>query len=186
VRIYRYDELVQTRTVTGTSHTERGPEDAGLLWGMYTVKVAAVNANGDASEDAETGLLTVGLTGKLEAAPLTAGGIGNMTLTWQQPAADPDPPQTVFYARVRGSDWIECCIAQQALHCSKPGTLKMAAGTCCCYHRLTPAINATCRSTTLRAPPFSLSASRWRAPPATALLRRRLSRRFPCRLESTR
>lgn len=101
MRIYRYGELVQTRTVTGTSHTERGPEDAGLLWGMYTVKVAAVNANGDDSKEVETGLLTVGLTGKLEAAPQAATGIGNLTLTWRQPAADPDPPKTVFYARVR-------------------------------------------------------------------------------------
>lgn len=100
MRIYRYGELVQTRTVTGTSHIERGPDDAGLLWGMYTVKVAAVNANGDAGEEAETDPLTVGLTGKPDT-PTAEGGIGNMTLTWRQPAADPDPPRTVFYARVR-------------------------------------------------------------------------------------
>lgn len=90
-----------TRSVAGTSHTERGLEDLGLLWGMYTVHVAAVNANGDAGEEAETGALTVGLTGQLAASPTTATGIGNMTLTWEQPAADPDPPRTVFYAMVR-------------------------------------------------------------------------------------
>lgn len=100
VRIHRYGELVQTRTVSGTSHIERGPDDAGLLWGMYTVKVAAVNANGDAGEEAETDPLIVGLTGKPDT-PNAEGGIGNLTLTWRQPAADPDPPRTAFYARVR-------------------------------------------------------------------------------------
>lgn len=102
MRIYRYGELVQTRTVTGTSHTERGPEDAGLLWGMYTVKVAAVSANGVAGEEATAGPLMVGKPGKLAAAPATQGGIGNLTLTWLPPDADPDPASTLFYAMVGG------------------------------------------------------------------------------------
>lgn len=99
VRIYRSGELVYTRTQNAptVSHTETD-----LDLGMYTVKVAAVSANGVAGEEATVGPLTVGKPGKLAAAPTTQGGIGNLTLTWLKPEADPDPPSTLFFAMVGG------------------------------------------------------------------------------------
>ncbi|PRW20837.1 Ig-like domain repeat [Chlorella sorokiniana] len=96
VRIYRSGELVQTRTATAptVSHTETG-----LGWGMYTVEVAAVSANGVIGPGVETSPLTVGKPGKPDA-PTTVGGIGTLTLTWQKPAADPDPASTAFFAKI--------------------------------------------------------------------------------------
>ena len=107
VLIYRNGdtETTYTRTVSGTTHTERGPGDAGLQWGMYTVKVAAVSANGASSDPAKAGPLTVGKPSKPAAAPTATGGIGNLTLDWQKPAEDPDPANTVFYAKVGRCSW---------------------------------------------------------------------------------
>lgn len=97
MRIYRSGELVQTRTVAAptTTHTETG-----LGWGMYTVAVAAVNANGAAGDEATTGDLTVGVPGKLAAAPATTTGIGSMALAWVAPTDDPAPAATAFFAKV--------------------------------------------------------------------------------------
>lgn len=98
VRIKRSGELVHTRTVTApaTTHTENS-----LGWGMYTVEVAAVSDNGVTGQDATTSPLTVGAPGKLAAAPSATGGIGNLTLEWEKPADNPDPANTVFFAKVR-------------------------------------------------------------------------------------
>ena len=90
------NQRVRNATVTsGTSHSETG-----LPAGMYTIKVAAVNVNGDASPEATTAPLTVGKPGKLAAAPTATGGIGTLALTWQRPASDPAPASTEFFARV--------------------------------------------------------------------------------------
>lgn len=98
VRIKRSGELVHTRTVAApaTTHTENS-----LGWGMYTVEVAAVSDNGVSGQDATTSPLTVGAPGKLAAAPTATGGIGNLTLEWEMPADNPDPANTVFFAKVR-------------------------------------------------------------------------------------
>lgn len=87
-------EPVKTVTVESTSHTE-----SDLPWGMYTVKVVAVNAHGIAGDEATAGPLTVGKPGR-PAQPTATGGIGTLELSWLQPADDPDPPSTVFYAKV--------------------------------------------------------------------------------------
>jgi len=99
VLIYRNgaETPTYTRTPITTTHTETG-----LGWGMYTVKVAAVNANGKAGAPATAGPLTVGKPGKLPAAPTATGGIGNLTIKWQAPEEDPDPSNTLFYANVSG------------------------------------------------------------------------------------
>ncbi|PRW20918.1 fibronectin type III domain-containing [Chlorella sorokiniana] len=96
VRIYRSGQLVQTLTKTAptASHTETG-----LLAGMYTVKVAAVSANGVTGSDAEAGPVTVGKPGKPDA-PTTTSGIGNLTIKWQAPAQDPNPANTVYFAKI--------------------------------------------------------------------------------------
>ncbi len=104
VLIYRNggEDPVLTRTPSATTHTETG-----LGWGMYTVKVAAVNANGKAGAPASAGPLTVGRPGKLPAAPSATGGIGTLMLTWQALEEDPDPPRTAFYANVSGRQGID-------------------------------------------------------------------------------
>lgn len=105
VLIYRNGDgtdPVYTRTVTApiTSYTESDPGA-----GVYTAKVVAVSFNGKAGDEASAGPLTVGKPGKPDA-PTATGGIGNLTLTWQKPATDPNPDNTIYYAKVsRAAAW---------------------------------------------------------------------------------
>lgn len=88
---------VYTHTVAAptTSHTESNPGA-----GVYTAKVVAVSFNGKAGDEASAGPLTVGIPGKPDA-PTATGAIGNLTLTWQKNATDPNPDNTIYFAKAR-------------------------------------------------------------------------------------